>query len=117
MATNEVAIGMGRKLAVPSGVVSGDPVLIGTALVGVAETTRDGSGNAIVNFAGNRIWSCSVKGIDGGGNSAVAIGDILYIVMADTPHLSKKATGVKFGIALGAVTSGSTAVIDVMLQP
>lgn len=117
MATNEVAVGIGRKLAVASGVVTGDPVLIGASLVGVAETTRDSGGNAIVNMAGNRIWNLSVKGIDGSGNSAVAIGDVIYIVMADTPHLSKKATGVRFGIALGTVTSAATASIDVLVQP
>jgi hypothetical protein len=57
----------------------------------------------------------SVKGIDGGGSSAVAVGDILYYVNADTPKISKKNTGVRFGYALEAVSSGSTATIRVKI--
>jgi hypothetical protein len=117
MATNEKAPGIARKLAVAAGVVSGDPVVIGTALTGVAETTRDADGNAIVRLPNMPIYAFSVKGIDGSGNSPVAIGDKLYNTMGDTPHLSKKATGVYFGVALGAVGSGLTATIDVMLVP
>ncbi len=117
MATNEKAPGIARKLAVAAGVVSGDPVAIGTALIGVAETTRDAAGNAVVRLPNMPIYSFSVKGIDGGGNHAIAIGDKIYNTMADTPHLSAKATGVYFGVALGAVGSGSTTTIDVMLVP
>lgn len=117
MATNEKAFGIARKLAVAAGVVSGDPVAIGTALVGVAETTRDSAGNAIVRLPNMPIFSMSVKGIDGSGAIAVAIGDKLYNTMADTPHLSKKTTGVYWGVALGPVGSGLTATIDVQMVP
>ena len=51
----------------------------------------------------------------GGGNSAVAVGDILYYVNADTPKISKKNTGVRYGYALQTVGSGSTATIRVLL--
>jgi predicted RecA/RadA family phage recombinase len=115
MSVNEVSPSISRNLAVPAGVVSGDPVLIGAALVGVAETTIDTNGNAVVKLATGRVWSLPVKGVDQVGNSAVAIGDQLYIVMADTPHLSKKNTGVKFGKALGTVIAGATTTIDVLL--
>lgn len=109
MSINDVSLAKGRKVAVPAGVVSGDPVLVGVDLIGTASTDRDSDGNALVNLETGRIVSIPVKGIDGAGNSAVALGDPLYIVMADTPHVSKKATGVRFGSALGTVTSGGTA--------
>ncbi|HEY9337898.1 MAG TPA: capsid cement protein, partial [Kribbella sp.] len=70
-------------------------------------------GTTSVDTAG--VWNLSVKGVDGSGNSAVAVGDILYYVAADTPKLSKKATGVRYGYAMAAITSGSTATIPVKL--
>lgn len=112
------------SLAVKSGVVSGDPVVCGQ-LPGVAETSRDSNGRATVNTRG--VYAVSVKGVDGGGNSAVAAGDKLYYVDGDTPPVSKKATGVYFGTAVdtdppgtGAtptnlIASGSTATIQVRI--
>ena len=93
-------------------ITSGDPVVIGQA-PGVALTSTDGNDNVTVKRSG--VFNLSVKGIDGGGNSAVAVGDILYYVNADTPKISKKNTGVRFGYALQTVGSGSTATIRVML--
>lgn len=97
-------------------VASGDPVVIGqipaVALEAGSDTVGNG-GKATCQFDGT--FNLSVKGIDGGGNSAVAAGDIIYYVAADTPRLSKKATGVRFGYAIGTVGSGSTATIEVKI--
>ena len=109
-----------KQLHVPvaSGVVSGDPVSLGTqgatGLPGVALTSRDSAGEATVCFGG--AFRLSVKGVDGVGNSAVAVGDMLYFLDADTPKISKKATGTPFGWALGAVDSGATATILVKVM-
>lgn len=97
---------------VPSGKVSGDPVVVGQ-IPGVCLIDRDAAGKATITRIGAH--TLSVKGIDGGGNSAVAVGDILYYTEADTPKISKKATGVRFGYADEAVTSGATATIRVIL--
>lgn len=99
-------------VAVPSGKLSGDPVVSGQ-IPGVALIDRDAAGKVTMTRVGS--YNLSVKGIDGGGNSAVAIGDIIYYTEADTPKLSKKATGVRFGYANAAVTSGATATIEVVL--
>lgn len=110
----------------PTTPASGDPVRVGK-LTGVAQTaessgaaadlTGNPSGYTSVDF-GQRIWSLSVKGVNDGGNSAVAVGDTIYYVDADTPKLSKKQTNqAVFGIALGAITSGSTATINVLHVP
>lgn len=113
MAKNRLnALGRMLNLAVVSGVVSGDPVLIGQ-MPGVALTDRDASGNASVDFEG--VYSLSVKGANDAGNVAVAVGDPIYFVSGDTPKLSKKASGTLYGYALAAVTSGSTTTIAVML--
>lgn len=113
MATNEVLEAADTIYGpVPSGKVSGDPVVIGQ-MPGVALIDRDAAGKVTMTRIGSH--NLSVKGIDGGGNSAVAIGDIIYYVEADTPKLSKKATGVRFGYANAAVTSGATATIEVVL--
>lgn len=115
MATNEV-YEYGRKLSVavthPATPASGDPVRFGQR-PGVALTDKDADGDTTVQFDG--VHEFSVKAIDGGGNSAVAKGDILYYVDADTPPLSKKTTGVRFGYAKEAVTSGATATIEVII--
>src|SRR5262245_27182492 len=93
-------------------VASGDPVVLrqlpAVAVTNGTDTVGNG-GKASIQCDG--VWLLSVKAIDGGGNSAVAAGDILYYVAADTPRLSKKNTGVRFGYALDAITSGSTATI------
>ncbi|NEA22576.1 DUF2190 family protein [Actinomadura bangladeshensis] len=123
MAKNEV-FKDGDNFAVtvshPTSPVSGDPVRYGE-LVGVATTTEDAdSGKTSVTFRG--VHLLSVKGIDGSGNSAVAVGDKLYYVDADTPVLSKKNTGRFAGFAVeaagnaGTVASGSTATIPVRLS-
>jgi predicted RecA/RadA family phage recombinase len=96
----------------PATPASGDPVLVGQ-IPGVALTAERADGT--VTIATDGVWSLSVKGIDGGGNSAVAVGDIIYYVTGDTPKLSKKATGVRFGYARGTVGTGATATIPVQV--
>jgi predicted RecA/RadA family phage recombinase len=91
---------------------SGDPVRVGQ-MTGVALNDEDANGVTVVDFD-DKVWNLSVKGVDGSGNSAVAIGDKLYYVDADTPKISKKATGYLFGFALEAITSGSTKSINVV---
>ena len=114
MAANKhFEMGIQLNLAVASGVLSGDPVVVGN-LAGVALTDRDSSGNATVDFSG--VYTLSVKGVNDAGNVAVAVGDAIYFVSGDTPKLSKKSgAGILFGYALGAVTSSSTGSIDVKL--
>jgi len=113
MATNEVyELADTLYETVPSGRLSGDPVCVGQ-IPGVCLIDRDASGKATITRVGAHLLS--VKGIDGVGNSAVAVGDILYLTEADTPKISKKATGVRFGYADETVTSGGTATIRVIL--
>lgn len=97
----------------PATPASGDPVLVGQ-LPGVANTAKRTSDNT-TSIITEGVATLSVKAVDAGGNSAVAAGDIIYYVTADTPKLSKKNTGVRFGYALEAITSGSTATIRVKL--
>ncbi|MBI2758787.1 MAG: DUF2190 family protein [Chloroflexi bacterium] len=106
--------GIGTVPTDPASPASGDPVLVGK-IGGVAVNAKDGSGNTVVDF-GPSVYSLSVKGIDGVGNAAVAVGDEIFYVTADTPKLSKKATGVHYGFALEAITSGSTATIKVLVK-
>lgn len=102
----------------PATPASGGPVVCGQ-IPGVALTDERADGTTSVDTEG--VFLLSVKGIDGSGNSAVAAGDIIYYVAADTPKLSKKATGVRYGYAVpagtnaGTVTSGATATIPVKL--
>lgn len=104
----------GRKLSVvctdPATPASGDPVLVGQ-IPGVALTDERADGTTTVDTAG--VYKLSVKAVDGVGDSAVAAGDIIYYVAADTPKLSKKNTGVRFGYALEAIAAGATATIMV----
>jgi predicted RecA/RadA family phage recombinase len=115
MATNEL-YDRGEQLSLaatdPATPASGDPVLVGQ-ISGVALTAEDSAGNTTIKMVG--VFTLSVRGVDGGGNSAVAVGDILYYVAADTPKLSKKTTGVRYGYALGTVSGGATTTIPVKL--
>lgn len=101
----------------PASPNSGDPVLFGQ-LGGVAQTKKGDGGNAStdtsVAFVGT--FKLSVKGVDGSGNHAVAAGDTIFYVTGDTPKLSAKATGVKYGTALDPVISGATTTIRVRLN-
>ena len=99
----------------PATPVSGDPVRVGE-LTGIALTNEGDGGNAPTETTvlfGDYYATHSVKGVDGGGNSAVAVGDKLYYVDADTPPLSKKNTGRFYGFASDAVASGATTTIEV----
>ena len=112
MATNEI-FNEGKQIDVTlASVTSGDPVVAGQ-IPGVALISTDANGKVTMKTDG--VFTLSAKGIDGGGNSAIAVGDILYYVNADTPKISKKNTGVRFGYALEAVSSGSTATIRVKI--
>jgi predicted RecA/RadA family phage recombinase len=97
----------------PATPASGDPVRYGE-MTGVALADEYADGETPVDFTPGNVWELSVKGIDGSGNSAVAAGDKLYYVDADTPKISKKATGRFFGFAKGTVTSGATATIEIV---
>lgn len=100
----------------PTTPASGDPVRVGE-FCGVAVTTEAEGGNAtgVTTVLTKGVVNVSVKGINGGGNSAVAVGDKIYYVDADTPVLSKKTSGRLFGYALSTVGSSSTGTIPVML--
>ena len=115
MAKNRV-FATGRQLSLvptdPANPASGDPVVVGQ-LGGVALTGRRSDGTVTIALDG--VFELPVRGVDGAGNSAVAVGDIVFYVAADTPKLSKKNTGVRFGYALGTVTAGGTATIPVRL--
>lgn len=98
---------------------SGDPVRVGD-MTGIALTDESGGGNATgyttVEF-GAIVVDVSVKGVDDSGNSAVALWDSIYYVDADTPVLSKKASGRFFGFAMETVSSGGTDTINVLKPP
>ncbi|WP_341719943.1 DUF2190 family protein [Micromonospora sp. FIMYZ51] len=83
-------------------------------LIGVALADKDPeTGLTPVKFDGT--VSIPVRGVNGSGNSAVASGNQLYYVDADTPPVSKKATGKLAGQAMGVVGSGATATIEIRL--
>lgn len=117
MSTNKVQDGKLLELTVGSTVKSGDPIVVGNAIRGVAQTDYNStSGKAVVDTEG--VYDLSVQGVDDAGNSAVAVGDRLYYTSTDTPVLSKKKSGKFFGFALEAVGSGLTATINVkIIQP
>lgn len=98
----------------PTTPASGGPVRFGLA-TGVALTNEavDITGETTVSF-GQDVWDLSCKGVNDSGNSAIAVGDAIFYVDADTPKLSKKSSGYFFGFALETVGSGSTATIQVL---
>ena len=100
----------------PTAPVTNDPVRFGE-MTGLALTDEGEGGNISTEttvYFGPGVFDLSVKGIDDSGNSAVAVGDTIYYVDADTPKLSKKASGYFYGFAMETITSGSTDTINVM---
>jgi predicted RecA/RadA family phage recombinase len=110
---NKVQDGKLLYLTVGSTNVSGDPFVVGAGIHGVLQTSYDANGKAVIDTEG--VFDLSVKGVNDDGNSAVAIGDRISYVAADTPKLSKKKSGIFFGIALEAVLTGATTTINVKL--
>lgn len=100
----------------PTTPASGDPVLIGSYITGVAVTDERTDGTTTVDL-GYSSWDLSVKAIDGSGNSAVAFGDAIFYNSADTPVLNKKSAGVFFGFAMEAIDAGDTDTIVVAHLP
>lgn len=101
----------------PATPASGDPVLIGqipgVALVDEGDGGND-TGETTIDTGG--VYNLNVEGVDGSGNSAVAVGDILYYDAAATVKINKDVTnGVRFGYALGTVGSAATGVIPVKI--
>ncbi len=115
-----------RRLNEPvaSTVVAGNPVQVGKR-VGVAQTNAVSSDGvnyfATVDYLGG--YQLSVKAIDDNGNSDVSYGDVLYFTAADTPQISKKASGTPCGFARVEssegvlIAGGATATIEVVLFP
>lgn len=97
----------------PASPKSGDPVRWGE-LTGVALTDERADGTTTVRLT-NAVADVAVKGVNGAGNSAVAVGDEIFYVDADTPKLSKKTTGRLFGQAMEVVSAGGTDTIRVRL--
>ncbi len=121
MATNEILDGYRFSVICsdPTTPTSGAPVRWGN-LTGVALCDESEGGNAsgytTVDF-GPTSYTLSVAGVDDNGNSAVAAGDAIFYTDADTPKLSKKASGYFFGFAKGTVAEGATGSIEVMHAP
>ncbi|RJP53619.1 MAG: DUF2190 family protein [Anaerolineaceae bacterium] len=99
----------------PTTPASGDPVRCGN-VTGLALTDERSDGKTTVDIGGF-VADLSVKAVDGSGNSAVALYDPLWYVDADTPKLSKKATGYFYGFALETIASGETDTINVWHPP
>lgn len=111
---NKVQDGKLLHLTVASTVKSGEPIMVGNAIAGVAQTSYNSAdGKAVIDTEG--VFDLSVKGVNDAGNVAVAIGDRLYYTAGDTPVLNKKVSGKFFGIALETVDSGSTTTINVKI--
>lgn len=83
--------------------------LSGVAQIDAAATTSEVPG------AVTGVWNLECVGKNDAGNVAIAKGDKIYYDPA-VPELNKdNVNGSPFGIALGAVTSGATATIPVLL--
>lgn len=101
----------GRRLpiAVPAGVVSGDPVVVGS-LIGVAQIDRQADGVTTIDTAG--VYELTITG-------AITLGAPVYAVVAAGLVTSLTATAAgntRFGTALAA--QGATGKIPVkLLQP
>jgi predicted RecA/RadA family phage recombinase len=101
----------------PTTPTSGDPLVVGT-IPGVALTDEGDGGNASgeCSIATEGVFDLEVEAVDNSGNSAVAIGDKIYYEAGETIVLNKdNVSGVLFGKALEAITSGESDTIKVLL--
>jgi predicted RecA/RadA family phage recombinase len=117
MSTNFVAEGRFQVKTVVSTVVSGDPVVFGSYLHGVAQGDygTGGSATTAVIDMGPGIYDLPVKGHDGSIGSAVALYDAIFYD-SGLPGLNKNSAGVFFGYALETVNSAATTTINVYMS-
>lgn len=108
MAKNVIFEGNDDHLSVevtqPATPASGDPVLFGDR-AGVALTAERADGRTTVIF--ECVAEIPVKGVNGSGNTAVKAGDVLYYTAGDTPPVSEKASGTRYGIAMSKPTDAA----------
>ena len=116
MATNYIEDGVNMTMPTITGAVSGEAFVVGDYLpcVLLKDASTVSPYNASVKTQG--VFDLSVKAHDGGSNTAVAVGDLLYWTDKDTPLDLDSSEG-PFGIALEVIASGLTATIKVMLIP
>lgn len=112
---HEVGDQLFRKLTQPAaGGKTGDPGLVGDRPC-VLLTDQDADGFATCKFNGS--YRLSVKGENGAGNAAIAVGAAVYYDAAATPKINADNTnGVRYGTAVNAVGSGATTTIVVDLH-
>jgi predicted RecA/RadA family phage recombinase len=91
----------------------GDQIVVGS-LVGVAFEDAAATTDSI-DISREGVFNLSVIGTDSGGNSAVAIGDKLFIDSGANAAITKNNTKTEFGIAMAAVNAGATATIPVLV--
>ena len=96
---------------VAEGMKSGDAVLIGNGLPGVALTDRSAAGKATVQFNGE--FEFAVEGKNKAGEKAIEEGDILYIKGGKLSVNNEE--GTRYGYALGAVVKNKTETIRVKI--
>ncbi len=94
----------------------GDPVVCG-AIVGVAFRSA-AAATDLIALDTEGIWVLEVSGTDDEGNSAVAVGDELYINLTtcEISKIKNKETHKPFGYALGVVASGESGVCAVKVH-
>lgn len=104
------------ELPVPVGTLSGTPLVLGDLpCVAVTDKDRWTTGDASVQCDGS--FKLAVKGVTtGGGNSAIAVGQILYLLTGGEISANSSGAGAKrFGYALEPVGSGATTTIEVKI--
>ena len=94
----------------PTTPLSGDPVLVGQ-LPGVATSAERADGTTPIDL-GPAVYTLPVTSVSTG----IAVGDRIYAVAGSPVVLNNVNTGVPFGFALGAVSTGQTANINVKIQ-
>nr|WP_321349791.1 capsid cement protein [uncultured Methanoregula sp.] len=85
----------------------GDPVNVGN-IVGVVSSSSPTAATDLVTVDTEGVWYLNVVASDDAGTSAVVLGDQLFIAAG---VISKKASGVPFGKALGALSGSATAAV------
>lgn len=118
MTTTQAELGDGRYITATASecvgandpVTSGTPVVWGT-VAGVATKNEDTTADKVV-IDTRGVHELAVKGENGSGNAAIAVGGAVYID-TDGELNGDDTNGTFFGRALAAVSSGATTTIKV----